>query len=54
MSPTSTEIRIPRGTRLERRPTVQPSGNDERPVIRTADGHVLAQLDAFRPDFAVN
>lgn len=54
MSPSSEQIRIPQGTRLERRPTVQPSGNDERPVIRSRDGYVLAQVDVLRPDFAMN
>jgi hypothetical protein len=54
MSPTTEQIRLPQGTRLERRPTVQPSGNDELPAVRTRDGRVLALVDALRPDWGVN
>lgn len=53
MSPSIEQIRIPAGLTLTVRPTCQPQV-DERPTVRTRDGRVLAQVDAWRPDLAAN
>lgn len=53
MSPTQEQVKIPDGWQVTHRATHDPR-NDERPMVRTRDGHVLALLDAWRPDWAVN
>lgn len=48
MSP-QTEMKIPERYSLERRPTCSPRV-DERPMLRDERGHVLAVVEAWRPD----
>jgi len=53
MSPTTEQIKIPDGFRLERQPTCQPQA--ETPTaVRDRDGRVLAQLQAWTPSGALN
>lgn len=51
VSPTQEQIRIPPQLRLEHRHVCAPR-QDERPLVRTRDGHVLAVVEAWRPDLA--
>lgn len=49
MSPTQEQIKIPPALRLERRPVCSPR-SDERPMLRTEDGHVMAVVETWRPE----
>ncbi len=49
MSPTTNETHIPEGMTLQRRPVCTP-GSDERPLLRDADGHVIAVVEQWMPE----
>lgn len=51
MSPTSEQLHIPDGLRLQQRQVCSPR-SDERPLLVTKDGRVLAVIEAWRPDLA--
>lgn len=49
MAPQQEQIRIPQGLTLQRRQVCSPRA-DERPTLRTSDGHVLAVVEAWMPE----
>jgi len=53
VSPQAESLKVPPTLTMHQRPTCQPQ-TDERPTLRTRDGRVLATVEAWRPDLAVN
>jgi hypothetical protein len=53
MDPQQEQINIPDSMRLTQRPVCN-QRTDERPMLRTEDGHVLAVVETWRPDSAPN
>lgn len=53
MNPQAERINIPPTMRLTQRPVCN-QRTDERPMLRTEDGHVLAVVETWRPDNAPN
>lgn len=51
MSPQIEQLRIPDGLKLQQRHVCSPR-SDERPLLVTKDGRVLAVVEAWRPDLA--
>lgn len=49
MGPQSNETRIPDRMTLQHRPVCAPRA-DERPLLRDEQGHVLAQVEQWRPE----